>query len=248
MEDQRVNGSHSEELLDLLLDSADLAAFLTRVSEVAARELSVGPGAEGIVHCSVTVGRDHRRATVGSSDAIAETMDERQYASGQGPCQQSVSTQEPVYVKDLRTDARYPRYTAMMADSNLRSVFAAPIPLPETSRAEAALNCYSAVVDGFSPELQARVKELADLVSKTIHLAVKFANEADRSTDLVAALESRTAINLAAGIIMAQSNYSQAQAIEVLKNASNHRNIKLRDVAAAVLARFDEADPTTSFS
>lgn len=241
-------GSGPEELLDLLLDSADLAAFLTRVSELAARDLSAVPGAEGTVHCSVTVGREHRRGTVGSSDAIAEAMDERQYASGQGPCQQAVSTQDPVYVADLRTDSRYPRYTAALADSNLRSVFAAPIPLPRSSKADAALNCYSSAVDGFPPELQDRIQELAGLVSKTIHLAVKFANESDRSADLAAALESRTAINLAAGVIMAQSNFTQEQAIEVLKAASNHRNLKLRDVAAAVLARFDEAEPTTSFS
>ncbi|WP_139346626.1 GAF and ANTAR domain-containing protein [Sinomonas mesophila] len=235
------------DLLDLFLDSADLAAFLARVSELAARALSA-PGAEGTVHCSVTVGRENRRDTVGSSDEAAAAMDERQYASGQGPCSEAVSTQRAVYVPDLRTDRRYPRYTAALADSDLRSVFAAPIPLPASSKADAALNCYSSAVDGFPPELQGRVAELAGLVSKTIHLAVKFASEADRSSDLAAALESRTAINLAVGVIMAQSGYSQAQAIEVLKAASNHRNIKLRDVAAAVLARFDEEGPTTSFS
>ena len=243
-----LDGSGPEILMDMLLDSSDLAAFLTRVSEIAARDLSESPETEGAVHCSVTVGRQNRKATVASSDAIASAMDERQYASGQGPCEESVVTQKPVYVPDIRADRRYPRYAAAMADSEMRSIFAAPIPLPPTSKAEAALNCYCSAVDGFTPGLRDRVQELGALVSKAVHLAVKFANEADKSADLAAALESRTAINLAAGVIMAQSGYTQAQAIEVLKKASNHRNLKLRDVAAAVLARFDESDPTTSFS
>ena len=245
---QHLDGSGPEILMDMLLDSSDLAAFLTRVSEIAARDLSESREAEAPVHCSVTVGRKNRKATVASSDAVASAMDERQYASGQGPCAESVATQKPVYVVDVRTDRRYPRYAAAMADTDMRSIFAAPIPLPPTSAAEAALNCYSSAIDGFPPQVRDRVQELAGLVSKAVHLAVKFANEADKSADLNAALESRTAINLAAGVIMAQSGYSQAQAIEVLKKASNHRNLKLRDVAAAVLARFDESDPTTSFS
>ena len=247
-ESPHLDGSGPEILLDLLLDSTDLAAFLTRVSEIAARDLSEESDFAGSVHCSVTVGRKNRRETVGSSDAIATSMDERQYASGQGPCTEAVATQKPVYVPHLQTDRRYPRYAAALSDADLRSVFAAPIPLPASSKAEAALNCYSSAVDGFPPRLQARAEELAALVSKAVHLAVKFENETDRSADLTAALESRTAINLAAGVIMAQSGFSQAQAIEVLKKASNHRNLKLRDVAAAVLSRFDESDPTTSFS
>jgi AmiR/NasT family two-component response regulator len=79
-------------------------------------------------------------------------------------------------------------------------------------------------------------------------LAVRFENESDKSSDLAAALESRTAIDLAAGVIMAQSGCSQEKAIDVLKTASMNRNVKLRDIATSILARFDDADPKTYFS
>ncbi|MDQ0769321.1 AmiR/NasT family two-component response regulator [Pseudarthrobacter defluvii] len=65
--------------------------------------------------------------------------------------------------------------------------------------------------------------------------------------DLAAALESRTAIDLAAGIIMAQTGCSQKEAINILMKASSNRNEKLRDVALSVLARFNGAVPTTHF-
>ena len=49
-------------------------------------------------------------------------------------------------------------------------------------------------------------------------------------------MKSCTTIDLAAGVIMAQNRCSQATAMAILKNASSARNIKLRDVAATVIA------------
>jgi hypothetical protein len=44
-------------------------------------------------------------------------------------------------------------------------------------------------------------------------------------------MQSRTVINLAYGVIMAQNRCSQAEAMEILTKVSSHRNRKLRDVA-----------------
>jgi AmiR/NasT family two-component response regulator len=54
--------------------------------------------------------------------------------------------------------------------------------------------------------------------------------------NLKAALESRTTIDLAVGIIMGQNRCSQEAAFKILKNASRTRNVKLRDVAATIVA------------
>ncbi|MDF2050211.1 ANTAR domain-containing protein [Arthrobacter sp. Cr_A7] len=51
-----------------------------------------------------------------------------------------------------------------------------------------------------------------------------------------AAMQSRTVIDLATGAIMAQNRCSQAAAFQVLREASNSRNVKLRDVAATVVS------------
>lgn len=61
-------------------------------------------------------------------------------------------------------------------------------------------------------------------------------------------MESRTAIDLAAGVFMAQSRCSQDAAMAILKAASNTRNTKLRDVEAAVLASVGQDSVTTHFS
>ena len=49
-------------------------------------------------------------------------------------------------------------------------------------------------------------------------------------------MQSRTAIDIATGVIMAQNRCSQEVALKVLKTASSLRNMKLRDVAASVAA------------
>jgi AmiR/NasT family two-component response regulator len=49
-------------------------------------------------------------------------------------------------------------------------------------------------------------------------------------------MESRTTIDLATGAIMAQNRCIQETAIRILRIASNTRNVKLRDIAASVVA------------
>jgi hypothetical protein len=58
---------------------------------------------------------------------------------------------------------------------------------------------------------------------------------AERSADLMTAMNSRMVIDLAAGIIMGQNRCTQDQAISILKIASGARNMKLSAVAAAVI-------------
>lgn len=65
--------------------------------------------------------------------------------------------------------------------------------------------------------------------------------------DLGAAMESRTTIDLAAGIIMGQNRCPQNEAMAILAKASSGRNKKLRDVAARLVSSFDGAPATTHF-
>jgi AmiR/NasT family two-component response regulator len=55
-------------------------------------------------------------------------------------------------------------------------------------------------------------------------------------------MESRTMIDLATGAIMAQNRCSQEAAMKILKIASSTRNVKLREIAASVVASISE-DP-----
>ena len=47
------------------------------------------------------------------------------------------------------------------------------------------------------------------------------------------------AISLAAGIIMGQNRCTHAEAMRILKDASNHRNVKLRELADDLVSSLD---------
>jgi GAF domain-containing protein len=229
------------ELQGLLLDSPDLKSFLSRLTKVAAQEMS----RRGSVYCSVTVFRERRNATVAFSEDLAERLDELQYASGDGPCVTALRIGRVVEMQDLLHEDRWPTYRRGALDAGIRSVLAVPIAL--APGAQAALNCYAGEAGAFSDEVRASAEEFADLAASSLQLAVRIETETNRSSDLAAALESRTAINLAAGVIMAQSGCSQQEAVDILRRTAISRNIKLREVASQILARFGEADPATHF-
>ena len=68
-----------------------------------------------------------------------------------------------------------------------------------------------------------------------------------RASDLQSALESRTSIDIACGVIMAQNRCSYDEAIAIIAKASSHRNLKLRKVAEGILEKLPGGAPRTHF-
>ncbi|MEV7661974.1 GAF and ANTAR domain-containing protein [Paenarthrobacter sp. NPDC089316] len=234
--------AQTDVLIDVLLDSPDMTVFLQRLIQISSRELGHVLG-EG--HCSVTVLRERKPVTVCASDPETAVMDEAQYASRQGPCLEAIASGQIVEVVDFRTEQRWPRYTKSMANSPMRSVLAVPIALQ--SSGGAALNCYS-TDPGPIPELaKTTLQEFTSVAARAVSLSVRLQTQAEKSADLAAALESRTAIDLASGVIMAQTGCNHKEAVAILIKASSNRNVKLRDVALSILKRFDGAKPETYF-
>lgn len=97
-------------------------------------------------------------------------------------------------------------------------------------------------------EALARIGRIRNEASWVLRLAVRFADEEERSQNRAQAMENRTVIDVAVGVIMAQSRCSADEAFDVLKRASNNRNIKLREVAAELVQRIHPSLPETVFS
>ena len=220
-----------EHLQDLVLDSSDVEDFLHELAVVAAAELS-SPGQK--VFCGVTLIRRKKAATIASSDAHARTMDEIQYGYNDGPCLAAIRGSETVHVPDLRQDHRWPAYAAVVTREGIGSILA--VPFLGDGDAKAGLNLYSTQPHGFSGDDIGHAEKFAIQANTSLRLALRIAQLADARNDLSAAMKSRTTIDLAAGVIMAQNRCSQATAMAILKNASSARNVKLREVAATVVA------------
>jgi GAF domain-containing protein len=232
----------TEFLQELVLDSADVESFLDGLAGVSARHLS---GDGDVVLAGVTLLRNKKAATVASSSEEALAMDEIQYAYGDGPCMTASREQVTVHVPDLRNEQRWPDYAEAVKDQGMRSVLAVPIALEGDSRA--ALNLYSNRPGRFDEATVQFVEEFARQASMALRMAVRFAQLTDTSDNLKAALQSRTTIDIAIGVIMAQNRCSQETAFDILRTASNTRNIKLRDVAAAVVVSLGQGHAETHY-
>lgn len=81
----------------------------------------------------------------------------------------------------------------------------------------------------------------------TLQLSVRIDTALGRAEDLQEAMHSRTAINVACGVIMAQSRCSQDDAMEILAKVSSNRNQKLRDVAKELIEQISAGGVRTHF-
>lgn len=111
-----------------------------------------------------------------------------------------------------------------------------PVPVPSAGGGETMLTVYSDHPGVFGPEAVRAVERAAEEAAAAVALALRLDAQTHRAENLSAALESRTVVDLAAGIIMAQNNCSQQRAVEILRSVSNSRNVKIRDIAAGVVA------------
>lgn len=231
------------QLHDLIIGSTNVGGFLTELSIVAASTLSDAAGV--FIECGVTLRRRKRTATIAGSSERAAMLDKLEQAIGDGPCIAALESMTPVVLGDVATDTRWPEYQKVLADNGCRSVLGVPLALDENQ--SAALNFFSSEPDVYAPAVVTRAEGFAHLAGRALRLALRIADAQNLADDLRAAMQSRTTIDLACGVIMAQNRCTQEEAMALLTRASSHRNQKLRDLAGEVLGRVSNGTVNTHF-
>ncbi len=131
-------------------------------------------------------------------------------------------------------------------DAGLGSRISLPLALDGGSTA--SLTFFAAEPGVFAGEASLACTQLAARAGQLTRIAVRLEAVQSLNHDLLEAMKSRTVINLASGILMAQSRSSQAEAFELLTRVSNNRNVKLRSVAEEILLRFESKPSSTAFT
>lgn len=229
-------------LQDLLIDHPDVQAFLQQLAEFTARTL----GVEGDTYCGVTLQRSsHEQLTVGSSDDKARAMDEVQYDHDDGPCLHALRVHDEVFIADVQSEDRWPEFMEHVARAGVGAMFCLPLDLEGSARA--ALNLYAEDASVFSEAYRQAARAFSVQASQALKLAVRVAQHAATAEDLHSVLQTRTEIDLAVGIIMGQDGCSQKDAFDKLRRASNSRNVKVRDLAAGMVAGLNGSVPRAHF-
>jgi len=72
---------------------------------------------------------------------------------------------------------------------------------------------------------------------------LRLASYSELTEQLRSSLTSRAVIYQALGVIMAQERCTQAKAFEIMRTASQNSNLKLRDIAAAIVTSVSGVPP-----
>ena len=214
------------ELYGLLLGDPDAHRFLADIAAVAARGVAP-PSSVG-----VTFQRGGVAATVGASDSIAARADEAQYAAGEGPCLQALRDGCAVEVPDVEAESRWPFFREEAAALGVRSSLSMPLVIDSTT--VGALNIYATRPRAFEGHGE-RGRRFAEQASGALTVVVRQDDQVRLNHQLRQALQSRTVIAQAVGIVMREQGCSAEVALDRLRRRSQDRNVKLHDVAAELV-------------
>lgn len=232
-----------EHLQSVLVDAENAVEFLSGLSKLAAAAVSKAAG--DTVECAVTVKLRRKPATAAASSQRAVELDQVEQAFGDGPCITALQEMSPVILNDVTSDPRWPELNRQFAERGVYSAMG--VPLEISDGASAALNFFASKPAAFTPDVYDMAAGFAAAAHDTLQLSVRIDTALGRAEDLQEAMHSRTAINVACGVIMAQSRCSQDDAMEILAKVSSNRNQKLRDVAKELIEQISAGGVRTHF-
>jgi hypothetical protein len=173
------------------------------------------------------------------SHPVALEVDSVQYETGEGPCLDAITKETIVFAEDLVEDPRWPVFGPRAATLGMRSLLSCRLFADGTL---GALNFYAGLPRAYGVIDRTKALIFATHAGIALGAAEAFEDatlslnsEIHRVENLQEALASREVIGQAEGIIIERERITPEQAFGVLRRASQHLNIKLREVAQYVV-------------
>jgi GAF domain-containing protein len=173
--------------------------------------------------------------SVASTDEVMRLIDDLQNDVGEGPCLEASTDGIAQVDNDITVSSKWPRLAAIVVERTpVRAMLA--VPLLDGGHRSGALNVFADSIDAFDDEAVGAAAILASFAS----VAIAGARHSERADQLAKGLETNREIGAAVGILMATHRISQDDAFDMLSQASQRLNRKLRDIATGIV-RADRA-------
>lgn len=166
--------------------------------------------------------------TAGATQPLVEQADQLQMSLAEGPCLSALRAQQNFRIDDTRTDPRWPRWGPAAAELGIRSVLSirmADLDKPTIG----SVNLYARRSGAFGPDSL----ELAAILGRhatTAYLKARRHSAANR------AIDTRSTIGQAQGILMERFDVDADRAFSILRRYSQAENVPLRRVAGDLVA------------
>jgi GAF domain-containing protein len=173
------------------------------------------------------VERSAIRTPVATTEKLRE-LDESQFELGQGPCREAIRSVPTVMVDDLATDPRWPEWgRAMVEELGIRSSLSFRL-FTRPNDTWGALNVYSRSPHAFDQEDVVHGQTIAAMAAVVLARSIN-------DEHLARALETRTVIGEAIGILMERYDIDAQKAFDVIRRLSSQSNVKLRELAEQIV-------------
>lgn len=223
------------QLLGLLVESPDIDAILEKAVHLAAEVVT--PAAA----CGVTVRRDGQPFSAATSNELAAQVDELQYGTDEGPCLDAMRNGAVVQVDDLSQDDRWDRYRPHAVAHGVISSLS--VPLVVDGESLGAMNLYSSAPAAFVGPQRSHAEAFAAQCAAALTVSLRQMRQVHVQSQLAEAMVSSSVIDQAIGILMGQQRCNAATAFDLLRQASQNRNRKLRDIAAEIITNVSGEPP-----
>jgi GAF domain-containing protein len=194
----------------------------------------VDPAVETIAGCDfagISLRRDKTVSTPASTNCLVNELDQAQYDLSEGPCLDAIWVEDIYRINDMSHEHRWPNWAPRAAALGVNSVLS--VRLATRKHVVGGLNLYSKTFHAFDDEAIVTAHIYATLASS----AIAVLHEVD---GLQSALQARHTIGLAQGMLMQRYHLDEDQAFQFLRRVSQDTNVKLRDIAARVIAEAKE--------
>lgn len=228
-------------LLDLRAHSDEASIQLLALAAIAA--LSEPAGCT--LDCAVSLLRPRQAALTSGTSTAASCLAQSDQSSGQGPVSHALAGHVALVVNSYSADQRWPSCWRTLSEAGYRSLLSVPLHLHAGGRS--ALTLLAQQDNVFTPSVIVAAGAFSKLAAGSYMSAAELRTAQALAEHLQAAMQGRTAIDVACGVIMGQNRCSYEDAFRILAQASSHRNVKARVVAEAMLRELPGGLPTTHF-
>ncbi|MCA2217485.1 ANTAR domain-containing protein [Jidongwangia harbinensis] len=183
--------------------------------------------------------------TVAATSGVARVFDTWQYRTGQGPSLQAAASAATIYVADLHTETRWPRWIRHSINAGARSVLSLGLDIDDG--VTGALTVYATQPDAV-PDAGGPPQGLAGYAAAALKTIHRHDMQANQVRHLQAAMVHRAVIEQAKGIIMGERRCTADEAFAVLVKIAQDSNRKVHDIAADLAHRTSHTPITASTS
>jgi GAF domain-containing protein len=210
---------------------ADAGAVIDLLRDVAEFAVQAIPGAEGVSVALIDPQRGISSVQTWAATAVlVHEIDSVQYNElSEGPCITCMQSRRPTVSGSLGSDSRWPHFGGRVARMRMHSALA--LPLIVGDQVIGSINAYAKSRDAFAEHAVQLGSQFARPAAVSVYNAQLLANAHERTLRLQRALDSRSVIDQAIGIVRSRSGSSADEAFQRLTHISQTENLKLHVVA-----------------